>query len=68
MLEEGRRKLKEKKVDLICANDISGDNTGFGVDTNRVTLVDDDKHIQLPMVSKEETADLILDRVVELLG
>ena len=68
MLEEAQRKLKEKRVDLICANDISGDDTGFGVDTNRVTMVDHNKHIQLPMVLKEETANLILDRVVELLG
>ncbi len=68
LIEEAQKKLIQKGVDLICANDVSGADTGFGVDTNRVTLVDQNNQIQLPLVSKEETADNILDRIISLLG
>ncbi len=64
---EGQRKLRSKNVDLIVVNDILGEDTGFDVDTNQVTLISRDAVQQLELMSKEETANGILDRVVGLL-
>ena len=60
----GEKKLKKKNLDLIAINDISGRDTGFETDTNQVTLLDSYGYTELPLTSKEETADLILDRIV----
>ncbi|MGI6657506.1 MAG: bifunctional phosphopantothenoylcysteine decarboxylase/phosphopantothenate--cysteine ligase CoaBC [Desulfobulbus sp.] len=65
-LGEGRRKLVEKHLDLIVVNDILGAQTGFDVSTNQVTLVERDAEQSLPLLSKEETADRIWDRIVTL--
>ncbi len=64
---EGLRKLKDKNVDLMVVNDILGEKTGFDVDTNQVTLIGQDGVEQLELMSKEETANRIWDRVVSLL-
>jgi len=64
---EGLRKLKDKNVDLMVANDILGEKTGFDVDTNQVTLISQDGAERLELMSKEETANRIWDRVVSLL-
>ena len=63
----GENKLINKNLDLIAINDIAGNNTGFEVDTNEVTLLDSSGFTELPLSSKEKTANLILDRVVSLL-
>lgn len=63
----GEKKLKSKNLDLIAINDIAGKNTGFAADTNQVTLLDNNGFTVLPLTSKEETANLILDRIVKLL-
>ena len=65
---EGRRKLKEKNLDLLVVNDILGRQTGFDVDTNRVTLIDRAGSLVLPLLSKESTANRIWDKVVALLA
>ena len=65
---EGRRKLTEKNLDLIVVNDILGKQTGFDVETNQVTLIDKADSLVLPLLSKEDTADRIWDKVVALLG
>lgn len=64
--DEGRRKLREKGADFIVVNDILDPQTGFDVETNQVTLIDAESAVQLPLCSKEETADHILDKVVEV--
>ena len=61
---EGKRKLEEKKLDLIAVNDISGVESGFGVDSNQLLLIDKDKETLLPHTSKEKTADLLWDYLV----
>lgn len=66
LIENSQAKLQKKNVDLICANSISTDKTGFGVDTNKVTLIYKDKVEELPLCSKEETADMILDHIIQL--
>lgn len=67
-LEEGKRKLKEKNLDLIVINDIIGKDTGFGTDTNQVNLIDRDYQLEkLPLLSKEECAFIIWDKIVQLI-
>ena len=65
LIENSRAKLTKKHADLICANSIVGDKTGFAVDTNKVTLIAPTETIELPLCSKEETADRILDYLVK---
>ena len=60
-------KLTRKNADLVVANDVSRSDAGFGVDTNQVTLISRTDARALPLMTKRETADAILDRVVELL-
>ena len=67
LLNEGKKKLLKKNLDLIAVNDITRDNTGFEANTNQITLIDSQDIIELPLVSKERTADLIFDRIVTLL-
>ena len=67
-LEEGKRKLKEKNLDLIVVNDITGTDTGFGTDTNQVNLIDRDYQLEkLPLLSKEECASMIWDKIIKLI-
>ena len=66
LIENSRTKLTKKHVDLICANSISEGNTGFAVDTNKVTLITNSGVVELPLCSKEETADMILDHIMTL--
>jgi phosphopantothenoylcysteine decarboxylase/phosphopantothenate--cysteine ligase len=69
LVENAREKLKQKKLDLIVANDITASDSGFGADTNRVTIIDrTGKVYRLPLLPKREVADKILDRVVGLLA
>jgi phosphopantothenoylcysteine decarboxylase/phosphopantothenate--cysteine ligase len=69
VLANGRAKRTEKKLDLIVINDAREEGAGFDVDTNRVTLIDSrDSVEELPLLSKRQVADVILDRVEELLG
>lgn len=67
-LEEGWRKIADKNLDLLAFNDITAEGAGFEVETNRITILDRDKgQEQLPLLTKEEAADLIWNRVVKLL-
>ena len=67
-IEEGKRKLKEKNLDLIVVNDIIGKDTGFGTDTNQVNLIDRDYQLEkLPLLSKEECAYIIWDKILKLI-
>jgi len=66
-LAYGAKKLKEKALDLIVVNDATEPGAGFGVDTNRVTiLARGGKPEALPLMSKDAVADAILDRVERL--
>jgi len=68
LLENAAHKLKSKGLDLIAANDISADDAGFAVETNRVTLLfADGSQERLPLMSKTEVAEVILERVAKLL-
>jgi len=65
-IQEGQRKLREKNLDLIVVNDILGNRTGFDVETNQVTLISRSSSQELPLLSKEETANRIWDAVLNL--
>ncbi|MFH0897842.1 MAG: phosphopantothenoylcysteine decarboxylase, partial [Candidatus Bathyarchaeota archaeon] len=69
LVENARTKLKNKQLDLIVANDVTAPDSGFEVDTNKVTLIDKKGKVEgLPLMSKREVADKILDRVVGMMG
>jgi phosphopantothenoylcysteine decarboxylase / phosphopantothenate---cysteine ligase len=63
---EGRRKLARKNLDLIAVNNICSADTGFESDRNQILLIDKEGAALLPKTSKEHTADLIWNRIVEL--
>jgi phosphopantothenoylcysteine decarboxylase/phosphopantothenate--cysteine ligase len=67
LLANAGKKLKEKRLSLIVANDVTQPGGGFGADTNRVTLIDAAGAEELPLLSKAEVAGRILDRVQALL-
>jgi len=67
LLQNARRKLEEKNLDLIVANDVTLPGAGFEVDTNIVKFLDRSQKVEeLPLMTKEELADRILDRVAHL--
>lgn len=65
MEQNSREKLKKKNLDLIVANNLKQAGAGFGTDTNVVTLLSETDTVQLPLLSKEEVADRLLDYIVE---
>ena len=66
VLENSREKLKKKNADLIAANSISDAGSGFGTDTNHLVLIGKDDVTDLPLLSKEEAADRLLDVLLTL--
>ncbi len=69
MVANARQKLKTKHLDLIVANDITRADSGFAADTNKVTLIDRKGKVEdLPLMSKREVAEKILDRVAGMMG
>lgn len=69
LIENAREKVFRKKLSLIVANDISAKDAGFSVDTNRVTLIGSGGGVEpLPLMSKEQVAEVVLERVAGLLG
>lgn len=66
MIENSRKKLEKKNLDMIVANNLKVQGAGFGTDTNIVTLIGQDFQEELPIMSKEKVACRILDRISEL--
>jgi len=64
MLENSRKKLEKKNLDLIVANNLKQEGAGFGTDTNIVTLISEEDTVQLPLMSKEEVADRLLSYII----
>lgn len=68
VVANAKRKLEEKRLDLMVANDITEPGSGFDVDTNKVTLIDREGKIEeLPLLTKREVAEKVLDRVVGMM-
>lgn len=66
MIENSRAKLAGKNLDMIAANNVKVDGAGFGVDTNILTLITEDDQKQLPIMSKDEAADALLNEIIKL--
>ncbi len=64
LLENSQKKLEKKKADMIAANSLTQPGAGFGVDTNCLTLIGPDWEEQLPLMSKEDCAGALLDKLL----
>ena len=64
MVDNSRKKLEKKHIDLIAANNLKQEGAGFGVDTNLLTLIAADGARELPLMSKEEAAHALLDEIM----
>jgi phosphopantothenoylcysteine decarboxylase / phosphopantothenate---cysteine ligase len=68
VLDEARRKLREKRCDLVVANDVTAAGAGFGTDTNQVTILGPGDALEaLPLLGKDEVAHRVWDRVIDLM-
>lgn len=65
LMENSRKKLEKKNVDMMVANNLKVDGAGFGTDTNVATLIMEEGVIELPLMSKEEVAADILDVILK---
>lgn len=69
LIENASVKIKKKNLDFIVANDLTKEGAGFGVDTNIVKIIDKEGNItEYPKMKKEEVANIILDKIKELLS
>jgi phosphopantothenoylcysteine decarboxylase / phosphopantothenate---cysteine ligase len=67
LLAHAGKKLQDKNLDMIVANDVSREDAGFAVDTNEVKILFRDGQVEnLPLMGKEDVADLVLDRAKTL--
>ena len=64
MLENSRKKLEKKHVDLIAANNVKEAGAVFAVDTNLLTLITRDGETALPLMSKDDAADALLTEIL----
>ncbi|MGE5073248.1 MAG: phosphopantothenoylcysteine decarboxylase, partial [Anaerolineae bacterium] len=68
LLDNASEKLKSKSLNMIVANDITARDAGLSTDTNRVTIIHDNgDRDTLPLLSKAEVADAIIERIAVLL-
>lgn len=66
LIEYAQQKIRKKNLDMIIANDVSRPGAGFNTDTNSIKIISRDENIEdVPMMSKERLAGIILDRVME---
>nr|WP_276938924.1 bifunctional phosphopantothenoylcysteine decarboxylase/phosphopantothenate--cysteine ligase CoaBC [Helcococcus sueciensis] len=65
LLENAKKKLKAKNLDMIVANDVSKQGAGFNVDTNIVTMITNEEETSYDLMSKEDVANIILDKLVK---
>lgn len=65
MIENSRKKLEKKNLDLIVANNLKKEDAGFGTDTNIVTLLSKENTMELPIMSKAEVAKELLNYIME---
>ena len=65
MLENSRRKLIKKNLDMIAANNLRQQGAGFETDTNILTLITPDSVTELPLMSKDEAASALIDQILK---
>ncbi|HKG59083.1 MAG TPA: bifunctional phosphopantothenoylcysteine decarboxylase/phosphopantothenate--cysteine ligase CoaBC [Pyrinomonadaceae bacterium] len=66
VLDNAKEKLRSKKLDAIVANDVSREDSGFDTATNKIAIITADNAVELPLMSKDEAADQILDVIVRI--
>ena len=66
MIENSKAKLTKKNLDMIAANNVKVEGAGFGTDTNILTLITKDDQKELPIMSKDEAANALLDEILRL--
>ena len=66
MLRNSRAKLEKKNLDMVAANNLKVEGAGFQGDTNVLTLITQDEEVSLPLMSKEDAANKLLDKILEL--
>lgn len=66
MLENSRKKLNKKNLDMICANNVKVAGAGFGVDTNVITIITKEKETELELMSKDDAAHCIFTQLLKL--
>lgn len=66
MISNSRAKLEKKNLDMIAANNLKVEGAGFKTDTNVLTLITQDEEVSLDMMSKEDAAGVILDKIMSL--
>ena len=66
VIENSRKKLTSKNVDMICANSLRTAGAGFGTDTNVITIITKDDETELEIMTKFDAANRILDKIVQL--
>ena len=66
MLSNSRAKLGKKNLDMVAANNLKVEGAGFQGDTNVLTLITQDEEVSLPLMSKEDAANAILDKIMEM--
>ena len=68
VLDNARDKLRSKNLDMIVANNVSRSDSGFETQTNAITILTRNQEaLELPLMSKREAADRILDTIINLL-
>ncbi len=65
LINNAEKKLEKKNADMICANSLKDEGAGFRTDTNRITLITGKARKELPLLSKREAAERILDEIME---
>lgn len=68
MLENSRKKLESKNIDMVVANNLKVAGSGFGTDTNIVTMISKQEEVELELLTKEQVAHRILDEIIKLQG
>lgn len=68
MLENSKAKLEKKNLDMIVANNVKQAGAGFGTDTNIVTLITKDNVVELPVMSKDEVAEQLMNTIMDKIG
>ena len=66
VLDNAKEKLRSKKLDAIVANDVSRTDSGFDTTTNKIAIITSNDSVELPLMTKGEAADRILDAIVAL--
>ncbi|MBR2259172.1 MAG: bifunctional phosphopantothenoylcysteine decarboxylase/phosphopantothenate--cysteine ligase CoaBC [Blautia sp.] len=67
LIENSRKKLEKKNLDLIAANNLKVEGAGFAADTNVLTLITAQEEVSLPLMSKEDAATELLNRVIKMM-